>query len=145
MIFLTPVSGKVQNPDRYLKTLNILCELFISNKTSILCHGPEAPQKIQTTWSLFEEGFCVFNGVQFIVSVNTEVFVIVHCLHADPMDETKSHCCRWFCFRSVFSTTDLCSSLSPSLIHPTTVQTSGNIWKHLKLAGHSAGAEVSAV
>lgn len=67
--FLTPVSGKVQNPDRYLKTLNIL-----------------------STY-IFEEGSCVFNGVQFIVSVNTEVSVILHCLHADPMDGTKTHCC----------------------------------------------------
>lgn len=42
---------------------------------------------------LLVQGFCVFYEGQFIAHVNTEVFVILYCLHTDPMNGNRCHWC----------------------------------------------------
>ncbi|MEQ2303008.1 hypothetical protein AMECASPLE_012400 [Ameca splendens] len=42
---------------------------------------PKHPQEVQSALSLLVDGFRVASPVQFVVQVNTEVFILLHHLH----------------------------------------------------------------
>jgi len=48
--------------------------------------GPQAPQKIETTLALPVEGVSVLGPVHFIVSVYSQVFIVLYNVHIAPLD-----------------------------------------------------------
>ena len=48
--------------------------------------GPQSPQQMETTLALLVQDICVVCPVQFVVYVNTQVFVLLHILNVQTLD-----------------------------------------------------------
>uniref|UniRef100_A0A3P9DTI7 Deoxycytidylate deaminase n=1 Tax=Maylandia zebra TaxID=106582 RepID=A0A3P9DTI7_9CICH len=57
-----------------------------------LCDKYHSPQKIETTLALPVKCCGVFSPVQFIVNVNSKVFIVFHNVNTDPWIETGVKC-----------------------------------------------------
>ncbi|MEQ2261348.1 hypothetical protein XENORESO_009170 [Xenotaenia resolanae] len=53
--------------------------------------GPQPPQKVEVTLALPVESIGVLDPVQFLINVESQIFIFLHNVHSDPLDGNRGH------------------------------------------------------